>query len=383
MSLAHSTVPQPHARVEALDGVRGLAVLLVVMMHAMFFGVPLPGGPQLLDATIYARLVGLGWCGVDVFFVLSGFLITGILVRSKEAPHYLRNFYARRALRIFPLYYAVLVLLLFVLPRPSATGGEIAAYFLYVQNFVQAFGGDTHPDLARDVTWSLAIEEQFYLVWPTVVLFAKRRTLVRIAAAMVGFAIAARFVGLELGLSKPFFLTFCRFDALGAGALLALVPPPRRAIGWALLLGGVVSMVSVAYATDNSLPSHPAMQRWGMIGALALASGLLMVVRVDPKAAKAFTWRPLRSLGHYSYCIYLVHFLVVEKLAERCYGDLNKPATALQEWLVANVTSSVLLCGFGLACLSVSWGVGWCSWHLFERHALACKRFFPSGDGRS
>src|SRR5262245_48753190 len=131
-------VPDPAlaepARIDALDGVRGIAILLVVLMHAMFFGVPLPGVPPLDASGLYPRIAALGWCGVDVFFVLSGFLITGILLRTKDRPHYFRNFYARRALRIFPLYYVVIVLLLFVLARPAATAAEKTSYLLYYQN---------------------------------------------------------------------------------------------------------------------------------------------------------------------------------------------------------------------------------------------------------
>ena len=96
-------------RIAALDGVRGVAILLVLVMHGLYIG-PFVEHAFLLSG--YARVACLGWCGVDVFFVLSGFLITGILVRSKGGPGYFRNFYARRTLRIFPLYYLVVALVL-------------------------------------------------------------------------------------------------------------------------------------------------------------------------------------------------------------------------------------------------------------------------------
>ena len=101
-----TAIQQEPERIAALDGVRGIAILLVLVMHSLYIG-PLFG----LDvmAHPYARVASLGWSGVDVFFVLSGFLITGILVRSKGRPHYFRNFYARRSLRIFPLYYLSLI----------------------------------------------------------------------------------------------------------------------------------------------------------------------------------------------------------------------------------------------------------------------------------
>jgi peptidoglycan/LPS O-acetylase OafA/YrhL len=145
------------ARIDALDGVRGLAILLVVLFHALWFDAAMVGGQSVAPGSPYARLASLGWCGVDVFFVLSGYLITGILLRSKGQPRYFRNFYARRALRIFPLYYLVLALLLWVLPRPPATAAEQISYLLYYQNVRLAFVPDVRPDLAREITWSMAI----------------------------------------------------------------------------------------------------------------------------------------------------------------------------------------------------------------------------------
>jgi peptidoglycan/LPS O-acetylase OafA/YrhL len=369
--------PQPptHARVPALDGVRGLAILLVVGMHALFFGVPLPGVAPPSQHDAYVRFAGLGWCGVDVFFVLSGFLITGILVHSRGEPHYFRNFYARRALRIFPLYYVVLALLLWWLPRPPITDAEAVSYLLYYQNFRFAFGGDAHPDLARDITWSLAIEEQFYLVWPAVVAWLPRRWLPRLCMATVGFAIAVRFVGLELGIPRPYFLTFGRIDALAAGALLALLPLPPKWFGALSAVVGAGALAGIAWHGKNALPDTAVMQTWGLIAALAMAVGVLVLARHGGGLARVLSLRPLRSLGAYSYCIYLVHFLVIEWLAFRCHGDLPP---ALQRWLVANLPATGLLLLFTFACLLLSWAIGWLSWHLFERRLLALKRHFPS-----
>jgi len=381
-----SALPAPSsepARLLALDGVRGLAIVLVVVMHAMFFGVPLPGVPPLHQDGAYVRLAGLGWCGVDVFFVLSGFLITGILMRSKGEPHYFRNFYARRDLRIFPLYYAVLALLLFVLQRPRTTPAETAGYLLYVQNFQFAFGGESTSDVARDITWSLAIEEQFYLVWPTVVWLASPRWLPRLCIAAIAFAIASRFGGLALGIPKPYFLTFCRLDALAAGALLAIVPLPPRWFGAASAIAGAGTLVGIAQATGNSLPAGYVMQTWGLIGALSLAVGVLVLARHGGGlVGRVFTLRVLRSFGAYSYCIYLVHFLVVEKLAFSCYGEPAAPPNALQAWLVANVPPTGLLALFTSLCLAVSWGIAVLSWHLFEKWFLRLKRHFPSAPSR-
>jgi peptidoglycan/LPS O-acetylase OafA/YrhL len=371
---------QPDARVPALDGVRGLAILLVVVMHALFFGVPLPGVAPPTQLEPYVLLAGLGWCGVDVFFVLSGYLITGILVRSRGEPHYFRNFYVRRALRIFPLYYVVMALLLWWLPRAAATGSETAAYLLYYQNFRLAFGVDVQTDLAREITWSLAVEEQFYLVWPAVIAFVPRRWLPRVCVVAILGAIAARFVCLESGIPKPYFLTFCRLDALAAGALLALVPLPPKWFGALAASLGAGALVGIAWHRKDAFPATAVMQSWGLIAAMAMAVGVLVLARHAGVIARLLTLAPLRSLGAYSYCIYLVHFLVIEWMAFRWHGDLP---VALQRWLAATLSPVQLLLVFTATCLVASWAVAWLSWHLFEQRVLRWKRHFPSISDRS
>ena len=286
----------------------------------------------------------------------------------------------RRVLRIFPLYYAVIVLLLFVLERLPTTPAEKAAYFLYVQNFVYAFGGETHPDVAREVTWSLAIEEQYYLVWPAVVFFCSRRALVRIAIAAIAVAIVTRFVCLAAGVEKPYFLTFCRMDALAAGALFALVPLPSRALGRTLLVGGAAGLVATALATGVSFPYTAPMQTWGLLAALSLATGLLVLARHGGLTARLCTNPVLRSFGRYSYCIYLVHLLVIEALAHASFAWLP---SGVQQSLVSSVPAVALMIAFTAACMAASWCAGFASWHLLEKHFLALKRRFGTDGSRA
>lgn len=369
-----ASAPAESARIGALDGVRGLAILLVLLFHAMFFGVPLPGAAPLDAAAPYPRAAALGWCGVDVFFVLSGFLITGILLRSKEAPHYFRNFYARRALRIFPLYYVVIVLLLFVLERPPATAAEKASYLLYYQNVRYAFWGEGQFDPARLVTWSLAIEEQFYLVWPAVVWFASRRALARLCVVAIVVAIASRWLLVAGGLHATHFLTPCRLDTLAAGALLAILGFPGWRWGAAAAIGGAVGLWGIATWTGSSFPESPAMQQYGLLAALALAVGVLILACSGGWFARLCRARVLRSLGQYSYCIYLVHFLVIDGLA---HGSFFHLPAGVQQWLVAHLSPLVLLLLFTACCLAASWLVAFASWHGFEKWFLALKRHFP------
>jgi peptidoglycan/LPS O-acetylase OafA/YrhL len=372
MTQAILRAPAAPDRIAALDGVRGLAILLVVLFHALFFDVAAIGAERLSLGSVYVRVVSLGWCGVDVFFVLSGFLITGILLRSKTAPHYFRDFYARRALRIFPLYYVVVALLLFVLDRPATTAAEKASYLFYYQNVRYALWGEQTADHARLITWSLAIEEQFYLVWPAVVWLASRRALVCIAATAIAAAIALRFVLTAGGLATTHFLTPCRVDTLMAGALIAVLGVPPRWLGVVATLAGGGALLAIAASTGQPWPQAPDMQRWGLLAALAFAVGLLTLVRCGGVCERVCAWHPLRSLGRYSYCVYLVHYLVIDAVTRLVLAA----SPEAKQWLAAWPPLALML-AFAALCLLASWAIGWLSWHLFERHFLALKRHFP------
>ena len=170
-----------------------------------------------------------GWMGVDLFFVLSGFLITRILLDTKQSECYFRNFYARRCLRIWPLYYSVLLFMFVIVPflRPSeahavfeARSSPWWAFPVFLQNFLVSIPAMATGPLG--VTWSLAVEEQFYLFWPLVVRFCNETQLRKIAIAVICLSPALRFY-LSLHQVNIYSNTFCRLDGLMAGALLALV----------------------------------------------------------------------------------------------------------------------------------------------------------------
>src|SRR5215469_7550470 len=193
--------------VPALDGIRGLAVLFVIAFHSR--------APFLNTSEIPFSLfqfLGLGWSGVDLFFVLSGFLITGILLDTRRAPGYFRVFYARRALRIFPLYFAYLLLILvvlqgifvvFVRTNPWQHVNPLL-YLTYSMNWVSGLDDQWLGHL-----WSLAVEEQFYLIWPAAVWFCSRRSLPWVCIAMATAALAFRIWPQAIGQApdQVYFLT--------------------------------------------------------------------------------------------------------------------------------------------------------------------------------
>src|SRR5580693_7177583 len=252
-------------KIPQLDAVRGLAVLLVLLHNTDVY-------PSLHLGLIADN----GWMGVDLFFVLSGFLITGILLDTKQSGRYFENFYARRCLRIWPLYYSALLFMLVIVPlfRPSeapaifgARSSPWWAYPLFLQNFLIPI--PTSAAGLLGVTWSLAVEEQFYLVWPLVVRFCTEAQLRRIATAVIFVSPALRFY-LVRHQVNIYSNTFCRLDGLMAGALLAIVirsgsfvPSKLLTRAWIALLVSAPLALGIETAFDT---------KWIVLSLTALAS---------------------------------------------------------------------------------------------------------------
>lgn len=213
------------------DGLRGVAILYVMVYHLT--RIERPSGPL---ESVVAGLTSMGWSGVDLFFVLSGFLITGILFDARNGRHYFRNFYMRRTLRIFPLYYAVVFLCLVVMPNlPEGVvplqkaenfariEGDEIWYWLYLSNFAIA-SAEAFRHAILDISWSLAIEEQFYAVWPLVVLACGRKSLMIACAAVVCVSpfVRAAFLAADFTGVSVYVMTPTRLDPLAMGAFVAL-----------------------------------------------------------------------------------------------------------------------------------------------------------------
>jgi peptidoglycan/LPS O-acetylase OafA/YrhL len=173
-----------------LDTLRGVAVIGVLLLHAFYWRYgDLSFGRW---ARIFMALTRPGWLGVNLFFVLSGLLITGILLDSKSRPHFYRRFYTRRALRILPPYYGLLVLLLVL---RSSSAAFVGLSFVYLANMTSFFG------VACDYgpLWSLAVEEHFYILWPTVVRKLTMRRLAWVSASIVVLVPVFRAVAFSVG----------------------------------------------------------------------------------------------------------------------------------------------------------------------------------------
>jgi peptidoglycan/LPS O-acetylase OafA/YrhL len=376
-----------------LDGVRGMAILLVMLFHTLQYN--LVRGPAVLAWT---AVPALGWSGVDLFFVLSGFLITNILLDTRHSSTYALTFYARRTLRIFPLYYAVLMFFLVIAPGlpflaslNTAWSGSSRPvglwYWLYLSNIQVARTG-AFDHIALSITWSLAIEEQFYLVWPWIVRRAPERTLLWLCCAILVLAPALRLACLVTGSSwiVAYVSTPCRLDTLATGAAIAILARrpgglapfasgARRALGWAAaLLALIVVYLRVTHGRrpptymSLGLASEPLMQIVGY-SALCMLWGSLLVAAVTAergsRLAKTFEFGTLRSLGKYSYGLYLLHLPVAIVL-----GQWFPVAALVRHFTIAQLAYSSMAIG-------ASYALARLSWLALESPILAWKRYFP------
>jgi peptidoglycan/LPS O-acetylase OafA/YrhL len=356
--------------IAALDGIRGTAILLVVIHH-------LARSVEFEFNLIHPLLRGaaFGWIGVDLFFVLSGFLITGILYDSKASGGYFKNFHMRRVLRIFPLYYGALLLVLLlraIWPEAGIYGSESQAWvWVYLTNVVIARKGLGVFGLV-DHFWYLAVEQHFYLVWPLAVFLLNRRWLMQLAGGLFTLSLGLRVVlTLEgTGPDTAYVLTPLRLDALCLGSILALalrrpegVPnlvKPAWLVGGASMMGilAIVVVRHTAYYAD------PVMQTLGY-SLLAVFFGALLILSLTSSLQCVFGSRILRWLGKYSFGIYIWHPIVFILALH------TEPARALRggSGMVEMIVSVVLAVGVMLA-------VALLSWHLWESRFLKLSRHF-------
>ena len=366
----------PARQIPALDGIRGLAIIWVVLHNAT----ELPTTPCGGALQLFIMLTRPGWIGVQLFFALSGFLITAGLIDSQGARNYFSGFYARRALRILPLYYSVLLVLLVVLPRlvtmpaPFTTDRQARLWLFTVNTTPQAPYGFGH-------FWSLAVEEQFYLIWPLVVVWLTPRGLLIACLWVSGGALALRCALAAYGADWWTFYaaTPCRMDALALGAAAACMLRLPRLREWVAsrmrtlaLLGALLFVAGIAltHAYDRTALAGET----AGYSLLALSSAVFVTAAAVPDRSLAglaalLSWRPLASCGRLSYAIYVFHGLLHKLLGE--------------PWLHArfgNEPTTRVIFFYSVAILLVSYLLAFLSYHGFEKHFLRMKRFFaPAG----
>ena len=352
-----------------LDALRCFAVFGVLITH-FWDGTPFPW--------ILAG-VDLGFLGVRLFFVLSGFLITRILLESRAAAeasatsqfHALRQFYARRFLRIFPIYYLI-VFAAIAIDLPPAR--EVGPWLLtYTSNFYEAFSQESTRSFGH--FWTLAVEEQFYMAWPWLMLFAPRRWLWAITLAAVALAPLYRDLVFfrHVGMSGWDQLPFASLDTLGVGALLAMMfhhpaaspgelfHTTRRML-LPLGLGAYLALHAFAFATGGTRALYAFQEMayamiccWLIIGAERGFSGI---------GGRMLDLRPIVYLGRISYGIYAYHMFVPWMLQKgmRWFGGGAIPERGPAKFVLATAVTVLLAMA---------------SWHFFEGPINRLKRYFP------
>jgi peptidoglycan/LPS O-acetylase OafA/YrhL len=344
-------------KIPQLDAVRGIAILVVILHNQ---------GPK-YPSLPFGRMFANGWMGVDLFFVLSGFLITGILLDSRTSSHYFRNFYARRCLRIWPLYYAVLLLMFVAVPllRPSETAEIFErsspwwSYPIFLQNLLLPVATNAPGPLG--VTWSLAIEEQFYLVWPWIVGFCSNTAIRSIAVVTIAASPVLRLY-LSFHDVNLYTNTFCRLDGLMAGSLLALAVRSEGFVaGRYIRLAWVFLFVTLPLAFVAESWSA----RWIGFSLVALAASAfvyLSLFSTQRWLQTLMTNRFLVYTGTISYGLYLLHKL-----------PFDVADTVRLEYRPIMMMTIGLVACYVIAAIS---------WNLLEKPFLRLKRFFESGHHR-
>ena len=366
-------VEKSRQRYLVLDGIRGVAIIGVLLTH----------GSYLIQSKVTARLFEVGWTGVDLFFVLSGFLITGILIDTRLAVNRGTSFYARRILRIFPIYYLVLALVLIAQTQSAwlaATADmptllDKLSYVFYFKNLAPLWhhGKASQTFLAH--FWSLAVEEQFYFVWPLIVWHLSTKAVYKLCGIALCFTLALRVIaGRHFGFGPWMdFFPLTRADGLfvGAGlaALLACNYRFSKKLFAVIALPCVLALVVVGLTGYRQFYyGGPYMYTIGYSG-IAILFGVLIGYCLEYNNApltQGLQAKWLRTFGRYSYGIYVFH-LPIYFLGDHVAHDV------LHMTLPPRGAYSFLYLGLLIA---ISFSVAWISFNLFEQRFLRLKHHF-------
>jgi peptidoglycan/LPS O-acetylase OafA/YrhL len=355
-----STPTETRKRIPELDGVRGLAIALVLLHH--YATVTITSNKVLYFAFLPTYLM---WSGVDLFFVLSGLLIGGILLDNRESHRYYAVFYLRRIYRIFPLYYLMIMLLVIgvsVCPHSPLFEGSMPIWIfpLYAQNLTGHF---LRAPLWIGVTWSLAVEEQFYILFPLAVRTLQRKSLLFLmVTCILGAPILRTMVVLNgFGFEQVYPLLPCRADALALGVVAAMIIRSEQAKSWITRNSRLLYLCLVALCTV--LPTMLKWRTYKYVGTIGysifgityfLLITLLLVTPVGVMK-RMFDTSWIRWLGTVSYCVYLVHQPVRVGLFLLFHLDSAKGIAGLTTLLIT------------LLALAITLVVAHCSWILLEK----------------
>jgi peptidoglycan/LPS O-acetylase OafA/YrhL len=352
-----------------LDGLRGIAILAVLFHHNFD----------------YLHLPKFGWAGVDLFFVLSGFLITDILLKTKDKKNFISSFFIRRVLRIFPLYYGAIILFFVLAASAEQLRDQYAFYFsnqgmlwMHMQNWMYITKSEPTPFGMFIHFWSLSVEEQFYLVWPFIILVCRRiKPFIIITAAILFLCIVFRFVNwMNYGNGNlNYHLHYMtRIDGLCVGSLVAAwrnlstETARKKILRFSLIVFGIhVIVFSLSKTIFTSFP-HFTVFGYSSI-AVAFGSVLIFVVEKRNKFTRfVFENKPLMGLGKISYGLYVYHWPVLVLFKLYFVSYLMSTGISLNNsYIIACLCATVTAIMVSIA-----------SYNLFEKKILALKDAFTS-----
>jgi peptidoglycan/LPS O-acetylase OafA/YrhL len=347
----------------ALDGLRGLAILAVLFHHNFDF-LPIPR---------------FGWLGVDLFFVLSGFLITDILLRTKEQKNFLTNFFIRRVLRIFPLYYGIIILFFILAPLAKEFKDQYSYCYIHqgmlwipLQNLLQIISPRPNSNTVFDHFWTLSVEEQFYLFWPFIILLCrKKKQLIWIVSSVLfGFIIFRLFSFLYFGSGMMFYqLQFrTRIDGLCIGSLIAIwknisVETVRKKL--VVLSTIILSLHAIAFIlskTELNLP-HFSIVGYSTMGVFF---GWILILSIENRNKHSkilFENKAIKGLGKISYGLYVYHWPLLVIFKFYFIGSIvHSGLTDYQSYIIVSISAAI-----------VAVVVSILSYNLFEKRILALK----------
>jgi peptidoglycan/LPS O-acetylase OafA/YrhL len=348
----------------ALDGLRGLAILMIIMYHNFDF---LP-------------LSQAGWIGLDLFFVLSGFLITGILLKKKNSHHFLRNFYARRILRICPIYYLSLIIFLFILPNiisyPFSRHYFITYqywFWLEIQNWLFILKPAGNNNFLNHF-WSLALEEQFYLIGPWIILFIRKiQNLISFLLGILLLLLILRLAVWSFRLENVSYVNiyaFTRIDGLCVGSLLAIFRHQKnfklknlnRVLGLSFFLLVFIVMPFFKLFFHFTLPYLAC----SLFPAIALFWGVVLWSSIPGESPifRIFNNRFLIFFGRISYGLYIFHWPINRLIKLRFETGAGQPYHFEMTLLLAIISTGIAII------MSVI------SFYTYERYFIGLKRYF-------
>jgi peptidoglycan/LPS O-acetylase OafA/YrhL len=376
------TISQRH--IPALDGIRGIAIALVLLCHLFFAE---RTGFPFVD--FFYRVASAGWVGVDLFFVLSGFLITGILIEARAehfgAAAYFRNFYARRTLRIFPLYYTILILAL-VLTLTLGRGDNDPEGFRHSQFWLWSFTANLPMawsnhfvlfkawHLTFSPFWSLAVEEQFYFFWPLMVWLCPPKRLLTVTISMAVTSTIARIIYVQLTSHEitAYVLTPLRLDGLLIGAACAVIVRSSSLFSsLSRALPGIIvawfALIAIIFIFTSWQQANRFVSGIGFtILDLGFAAIILSCVSGRGSVTQIARLGWLRMLGKYSYGLYVLHLMVLAPMLNTTHGLYGR-LVHHNVWTELAAKPLAALAAVAAAAFS---------WHFFESPFLKFKRHF-------